>query len=181
MQQLCFFYLLAVLSAGGLCAQEHPGLMTSWDFKKTIEGLTSYSKRLIPILDQVKASEWRGAPDGYASQQKLVKSQLDSIAVLTQNLAKDPERLPMILDLFFRYENFDLSLASLVEGVRRYQNPAVADLLTGLRNEHAPARQGLKDYMLELASTKDQEFRIVDQEAQRCRGTILKQNSSHRK
>ena len=133
-----------------------------------------YSKRLDPILDQVKPAEWRDSPDGYSGQQKLVKVQLQSIAILTQNLAKDPERLPLVLDLFFRYENLEVTLSSLVEGVRRYQNPAVADLITGLRNENSPARQSLKDYVMELAAVKDQEFRIVDQEAQRCRGMLLK-------
>ena len=145
--------------------------MTPWDFKKTIENLITYSKQVHPMLDQVKPLEWKDAPDGYTAQQKLVKSQLESITILTQNLAKDPERLPEVLDLFFRYENFDITLASLVEGVRRYQNPAVADLITGVRNANSPARQALKDYMMELATTKDQE---LDREAQRCRGVLLK-------
>jgi hypothetical protein len=164
--------ILLALPAG---AQTSVGLATPWDFKKTIASLASYSKRLQPLLDQLNPSEWRDAPEGYAAQQKLVKTQLDSISLLTQDLSKDPERLPVVLDLFFRYENFDQTLGSLLEGVRRYQNPAVADLITGLRNENSGARQGLKDYMVDLASTKDQEYRIVDQEAQRCRGMILKQ------
>jgi hypothetical protein len=167
-------FLMALLPAG-LFGQSSDGLMTPWDFKKTIENLTSYSAKLTPLLDGVKPEDWRGAPEGYANQQKLIKTQLESITVLLKALAKDPERLPAVLDLFFRYENFDITLASLLEGVRRYQNPAVAELITGLRNENAPARQGLKDYMVELATNKDQEFRIVDQEAQRCRGQILKQ------
>lgn len=168
------FLILLAIFPSHLAAQNNGGLTTPWDFKKTFENLTSYSKRLHPMLDQVKPSAWADAPEGYGAQQQLVKSQLDSITILTQNLMKDPERLPMVLDLFFRYENFDITLASLVEGVRRYQNPAVADLITGLRNENSPARQSLKNYLVELASTKDQEFRIADEEAQRCRGTILK-------
>ena len=153
---------------------QNQGLQTPWDFKKTIENLTSYSKQLNPMLDQVKPAEWTNAPDGYASQQQMVKTQLRSISILTQNLAKEPERLPMALDLYFRYENFDITLASLIDGVRRYQNPAVADLITGVRNENAPARQALKDYVVELAATKDEEFRVADREAQRCRGLLLK-------
>ena len=168
-----FLFAIAIVPSQ-IVAQGNAGLTTPWDFKKTIENLSLYSKRLNPILDQVKPGEWRDAPAAYTAQQQLVKTQLESIAILTQNLAKDPERLPVVLDLFFRYENFELTLASLVEGVRRYQNPAVADLITGLRNENSPARQSLKDYMVELAATRDQEFRIVDQEAQRCRGMLLK-------
>lgn len=173
MRLLVFLLTLPLLPATA-SAQSSGGLMTPWDFKRTIENLTQYSTRLNPLLDQVKPSEWKDAPEGYSGQQKMVKTQLASITFLTQNLAKDPERLPVVLDLFFRYENFDVTLASLLEGVRRYQNPAVADLITGLRNEISPARQSLKDYMVDLATTKDQELRIVDQEAQRCRGSLLK-------
>ena len=168
------FAMAFVLVPGQVAAQGNAGLTTPWDFKKTIENLTLYSKRLHPMLDQVKPEEWKDAPDAYTAQQQLVKTQLESIALLSQNLAKDPERLPIVLDLFFRYENFEITLASLVEGVRRYQNPAVADLITGLRNENSPARQSLKDYVMELAASRDQEFRIMDQEAQRCRGLLLK-------
>ena len=168
------FFLLALFSTQVFAQSRASGLMTPWDFKKTIENLTLYSKRLNPMLDQVKPREWTNAPDGYVAQQQLVKTQLSSIAILTQGLAKDPERLPIALDLLFRYENFDITLASLVDGIRRYQNPAVADLINGVRNENSPARQALKDYVVDLAATKDQEFRIVDQEAQRCRGQILK-------
>lgn len=175
MKPLSLFLLLFALPSTGLFGQSNSGLTNPWDFKKTIENLTVYSTKLKPMLDEVKPLEWRNAPEGYAAQQTLVKTQLQSISVLLQALAKDPEHLPAVLDLFFRYENFNITLGSLVEGVRRYQNPAVADLITGLRNENAPARQGLKDYMVELATAKDLEFRIVDQEAQRCRGSILKQ------
>ena len=163
--------LVALLPAS-LLGQSDAGLTTPWDFKKTVENLTSYSAKLTPLLDGVKPEDWRGAAEGYAGQQKLIKTQLASITILLQDLKKDPERLPLVLDLFFRYENFDITLASLLEGVRRYQNPAVAELITSLRNENGPARQGLKDYMVELATTKDQEFRVVDQEAQRCRGQL---------
>ncbi|HEY3742072.1 MAG TPA: hypothetical protein VGL53_19605, partial [Bryobacteraceae bacterium] len=126
--------VLVFVIAPAFAAQEGAGLRNPWDFKKTIDSLTSYSARLGPMLDQVKPAEWRDAPSGYIEQQKLVKSQLQSITYLTANLAKDPERVPVVLDLFFRYENFEITLTSLVEGVRRYQNPAVADLITGLRN-----------------------------------------------
>ena len=169
-----FLLLSIALIPTRVVAQSPAGLATPWDFKKTIENLTSYSKRLNPILEQVKPADWQGAPDGYVAQQQLVKTQLASIALLTQSLAKEPERLPMALDLFFRYENFDITLASLVDGVRRYQNPAVADLINGVRNENSPARQALKNYVVDLAVTKDQEFRIADEEAQRCRGLLLK-------
>jgi hypothetical protein len=148
-----FLFLVTLLLPAQSFGQ---GLTNPWDFKKTIENLTAYSGKLTPILDNLKPEEWSDAPAGYAAQQQLIRTQLASITVLLQALSKDPERLPAVLDLFFRYENFDITLASLLEGVRRYQNPAVADLITGLRNENAPARLGLKEYMVELATTQDQ-------------------------
>lgn len=178
---------LVVLLTGFVEAQPSPpppasapasadsGLTTPWDIKRTIEALTQFTTRLTPILDQVQPANWKDAPPAYADQHAMVRAQLSSIRVIAESLNRDPEQLSVILDLYFRYENFDLTLASLLEGVRRYQNPAVADLITGMRNESSPARTGLKQYLVELASTREQEYRIVDTEAQRCRQQILKQ------
>jgi hypothetical protein len=151
------------------------GLSSPWQLKRRLDSLDAYCQRLTPIVDQVKPASWRDAPPGYVEQQQTVKVQLRSIQLVAGSLGKDPERLPVALDLFFRYENFDLNLASLLEGIRRYHNSALADLIAGMRTENAGLRETLRDYMIELANAKEQEFRIADQEAQRCRSNILKQ------
>jgi hypothetical protein len=152
------------------------GVTAPWDFKKTLESLQSYGDRLKPVIDQLKPKEWmtQGAPEGYEDQRKQVLLQLQGITFVAQKLAADNERLTLALDLFLRIETFDLSLQSLAEGVRTYHNPAVAELLVGMRNENGNARRALRTYIVELAETKEQEFKIVDAEAQKCRSTTLK-------
>ena len=69
----------------------------------------------------------------------------------------------------------EAQIGSLVEGVRRYQNPAVGDLLVGVLAANSENRDQLRQYITDLAQSKEQEFRVVDQEAQRCRGNLMRQ------
>ena len=87
-------------------------------------------------------------------------------------LEKQPERLSVALDTYFRTQTLETRLSSLVDGVRNYQNPAVGDLLVGVLGDNSANRDKLRQYITDLAVTKEQEFKIVDQEAQRCR-TVL--------
>src|SRR5450755_3094845 len=121
---LCLLFVTPWL----MLAQDGAGVSSPWQAKKRLEGLAEYGKRLTPILDQLHPEAWRDAPPGYVDQQRLIKVQLQSIVLVTQSVLRDPERLPVVLDLFFRFENFDVMLGSLLEGVRRYQNSALADL-----------------------------------------------------
>jgi hypothetical protein len=63
----------------------------------------------------------------------------------------------------------------LVDGVRRYQNPAVGDLLVSVVSANSANRDQLRQYITDLAQTKEEEFQVVDREAQRCRGTLMRQ------
>jgi hypothetical protein len=65
-------------------------------------------------------------------------------------------------------------LTSLIDGVRKYQNPALADLLRSVLSENNASRQQLRQYLMDLASIKEQEFKVMDEEAQRCRESISK-------
>jgi hypothetical protein len=59
--------------------------------------------------------------------------------------------------------------------VRRYQNPALADLLTGLVADSSGSRQQLRQYVMDLVSLKEQEYQVMDREAQRCRAFLSRQ------
>ncbi len=63
----------------------------------------------------------------------------------------------------------EVVLTSLVDGARKYQNPALADLLRSLMNENSASRQQLRQYIVDLAAAKEQELKVMDGEAQRCR------------
>ncbi len=152
------------------------GLTAPWDLKKSLESLQTNGNRLLPVIDQLQPAEWiaKGAPEAYQAQKAQVVLQLKGLTYVAQRLSTDPERLTLALDLFIRIEIFDLNLQSLAEGVRNYHNPAIAELMTGMRNENGHARQALRSYMVELAEAKEQEFKIVDLEAQKCRSQNLR-------
>ncbi|MGA3187519.1 MAG: hypothetical protein ABSF22_10455 [Bryobacteraceae bacterium] len=153
------------------------GVATPWDTAPMIAALSAQAARLKPILDQLTPKEWvqKGAPDAYIAQWKGAEDELGFLGDSAKALEKQPERLTLALDTYFRLQSLELRLNSLVEGVRNYQNPAVGDLLMGVAAENSANRDKLRQYISDLAVTKEQEFEIADKEAQRCRGMLSKQ------
>ena len=148
-----------------------------WDISKLLEALSAQANRLKPILDQLTPQEWvaKGAPQTYVSQWKGAEDELGYLVGSAKELEKQPERLTLALDAYFRMQSLEMRLNSLVDGVRNYQNPAVGDLLIGVLAENSSNRDKLRQYITDLAGTKEKEFEIADREAQRCRGSISRQ------
>ncbi len=156
------------------------GVSNEWDISQTLDALSAQAKRLKPILDQLTPQEWvaKGAPQTYVAQWKGAQDELGYLVNSAQALAKQPERLTVALDTYFRMQSLETRLNSLVDGVRNYQNPAVGDLLIGVLAENSSNRDKLRQYITDLASTKEKEFEVADKEAQRCRGIISRQPAS---
>lgn len=175
MKSTLFFALVSVTVP--FWGQTSNGVSTEWDLRKTLDSLNEQSKRLQPILEQLTPQEWveKGAPDTYVTQWKLAQNELRYLLGASQNFAKQPERMPLALETYFRLEAMESTLGSLTEAVRKYQNPAVADLMQSTINENGNNRQHLRQYISDLASTKEQELKVMDQEAQRCRGMLTRQ------
>lgn len=169
-------YLCLVALAIPALAQ-NAGVQAGWDISQTLDSLSATAKRLKPILDQLTPQEWvqKGAPDTYVAQWKGAESELTYLVDSAKALEGAPERLTLALDTYFRMQALESRLNSLVEGVRNYQNPAVGDLLFGVLAENSNNRDKLRQYITDLAATKEQEFKIVDQEAQRCRTSLSRQ------
>ncbi len=158
-------------------AQSPAGVSAEWDISRTVAALSDQATRLKPILDQLTPKEWvaKGAPETYVAQWKGAQDELGYLANSAKALEKQPERLTLALDTYFRLQSIEARLNSLVDGVRNYQNPAVGDLLIGVLAENSSNRDKLRQYITDLAVTKEQEFQIVDKEAQRCRGVLSHQ------
>jgi hypothetical protein len=165
-----FFFALPVLA-------QTASVATPWDTAPMVAALSVQAARLKPILDQLTPKEWvaKGAPDAYVAQWKGAEDELVFLSDSARALEKQPERLPLALDTYFRLQSLEIRLNSLVEGVRNYQNPAVGDLLMGVAAENSANRDKLRQYITDLAAAKEQEFQIADKEAQRCRGTLTRQ------
>lgn len=142
-----------------------------------LAGLDARAKQLGPMLDQLKPNVWarNGAPPEYGSQWATAKSELGYLLGATATLAKDPEKLPAALDTLFRMQALGSTLGSVIEATRKYQNPAIADLVQAIANENDQNRDHLKQYVLDLASEKEHELQVMDAEAQRCRASISSQ------
>jgi hypothetical protein len=54
----------------------------------------------------------------------------------------------------------------------------VADLLSGTMNENSANAMNLRNYLVDLAATKEAELKIADEEAQRCRSSMIKRPPS---
>lgn len=156
---------------------QNAGLEPEWEARKMLANLSTETQRFKPILDQVNPQAWvaAGAPETYIAQLKSTKAEIGYLEVTTKALAEQPERLTLALEAFFRLQSLEAFLRSLSDGIRRYQNPAVADLLNGLMNETLASRERLRAYVVELASVKEQELSVMDREAQRCRAMISRQ------
>jgi hypothetical protein len=170
-------FLLPLFFVNVLASAQAPGVSAEWDISQTVSALSAQAKRLKPILDQLTPRDWvsKGAPATYVTQWQGAQDDLGYLVDSANALQKQPERLTLALDTYFRLQSLDLRLSSLVGGVRNYQNPAVGDLLVGVQGENSANRDKLRQYITDLAATKEQEFRIVDQEAQRCRTVLTRQ------
>lgn len=171
---------IALIAAPAAMAQTAPapaGVSSEWDVRTLLDGLNRQAEHLKPIMDQVKADTWvsQGAPSAYAAQWRTAESELRYLLSSSQALSRDPEKLTLALDTYLRMQAMESTLGSLIEGIRKYQNPALADLAQSLMVENSTNRDRLSQYLRDLAEQKEQEFQVADREAQRCRGIILNQ------
>lgn len=171
--------MLLLFAAAPLVQAQSGGVATEWDLRKLLESLTFETQHLRSVLGQVKTDAMvaNGAPPAYLSQWKTAQTELEYMLTSVDALAKQPERLPLALDAYFRMQAMEATLGSVFEGMRKYQNPALADLLQSVVNENTTNRDRLRQYMQDLAVTKEQEFQVMDKEAQRCRNTIMRESN----
>jgi hypothetical protein len=153
------------------------GVSAPWDISQTLLSLAEQTQRLTPILDQLTPQQWeaKGAPAAYTAQWRNLRNEVGYLLGAAQSLRKQPEKMTLALETLFRLQAVESQVTSLVDGVRRYQNPAVGDLLVSVVSANSANRDQLRQYITDLAKTKEQEFQIVDTEAQRCRGTLTRQ------
>jgi hypothetical protein len=161
------------LLAGGLAAQSG-GVPPEWEVRKQMTALAEHVQRFEPVLDQIHAEEWvkKGAPQAYVDQLGRTRAEIGYLVGSANELAAHPERLTIALDTFFRMQSVEAMLRSVAAGIRKYQNPAVAELLQGLMTDTGVDRDKLRQYLVDLAADREQQYKVMDQEAQRCRAAL---------
>jgi hypothetical protein len=166
-----------ILLAGLPLAAQTGGLPPEWETRKMLAELAAQVQRFQPILDQANPRAWvqAGAPETYVAQLQSTRNEVGYLTATAKALAERPDKLSLALEALFRMQAVESFLRSLGEGIRRYQNPALADLLNGLMGETLASRDRLRSYVVDLAAIKEQELAIMDQEAQRCRAQLSRQ------
>lgn len=161
--------LWALPQAGS--AQSGGGVPAEWNTRENIAGIGARLSEVKPILEQLKPSVWleKGASEGYVQQLESVKTELAGIEWSLNNLAGKPEKLSFAVDAYFRVLSFRSKLASVNEAVRRYQNPAIAELVDAYVTDSSAVQIQLQQYLQELAELKEAELEVMESEAQRCR------------
>ena len=157
--------------------QQPAGLEPDWDISVILQEMSAHAGRLLPVLDQIDVKAWfeKGASETYAAQLQSSKDQAKAFADGARDLARNPEKLSASLELLFRVQGLETMLGSLEEGVRKYQDPAVAQKLASLEAENGGNRDRFQKYIVNLAAEREQQFQVMDREAQRCRGILTTQ------
>ena len=158
-------------------AAPQSGLVPDWDIRAVLEEMSAHATRVEPLLGQINAKAWaaKGASETYAAQLQSSKDQAQAIAAAAKALEQNPEKLSSCLELYFRIAGLEDMLASLGDGIRRYQDPALAQKLAALTAENGANRNRFQTYIVNLTTQREQECEVMDREAQRCRGILATQ------
>jgi hypothetical protein len=181
----CFLCAAASAQVAGGTAPSS-GLETPWDVRQILAKLAQNNQQLQPMLAQMNPQQWyekKGAPSTYIVQWQTAQQQLNYVLTVEKSLEQKTESLPLALDLYFRLEALEVTAKSLEEGAQKYADRATADAFSQLIASNFNNRERFRDYLRDLAASTDQNFKIADQEAQRCRGMISREpvtNSSRR-
>jgi hypothetical protein len=170
--------LTLLACAAALYAQQQPaGLEPDWDIGVILQEMSAHAGRLLPVLDRIDAKAWlgKGASETYAAQLQSSKDQAKAFADGARELARDPEKLSAALELLFRIQGLETMLGSLEEGTRKYQDAALAQTLASMEAENGVNRGRFQQYIVNLAAEREQQFEVMDHEAQRCRGILTVQ------
>jgi hypothetical protein len=160
-----------------LVAQDQAGLQPDWDIGVILGEISAHAARLVPTLDKVNAKAWvaKGASETYVAQLQSSKDQARAIAKDAEALRRNPEKLSKCLELYFRIDGMEQMIGSLLDGTRKYQDPKLAVELSSQSAENGANRNRFQAYIISLASQREQECAVMDQEAQRCRSIVATQ------
>ena len=155
--------------------QAESGLEQPGDVRTLLAGILKDNEQMKPLLDALHPQEWydrKGASSTYIRQWQMAQQQLQDVIASARQFSQKTEDLTLGLDTYFRIEALEVTARSLEEGARAYDSRANADKLEQLIAHNFNSRERLRDYLRELAISLQQNFKIADEEAQRCRAVL---------
>ena len=112
----------------------------------------------------MRTQEWesqKGASSVYSTQWHMAQQQLSDVITSSRLLGQKTESLPLALDEYFRLEALEVTTRSLLEGVTKYGERSTADQLNGLIARNFSARERFRDYIRDLAASREQDFKVA--------------------
>jgi hypothetical protein len=168
-------FLTCILSAQSVNTEAN-GVAAEWDVRSYMSSLVADVRRMRSLLNRVDAPHWvsRGAPEAYIQQSKSSLEAIEHLVNATEALSRQPEALPAALETYFQLERMELLVGSLNNGVRKWQSDYTANEISQALSANMVHRDRLRQHIRDLAAARENEFRIMNEEAQRCRGTLTK-------
>jgi hypothetical protein len=151
------------------------GLEPAWDIAVALGEIGANADRILPALERIDAKAWvaKGASETYEAQLDSSKQQVQAAADEARSLARNPEKLSASLELLFRLQAVETMLNSVCEGARRYQGAQAAQALARVFAEGGANRERFRQYIVNLAAEREQQFVVMDREAQQCRASLM--------
>ena len=171
--------LILFVQSASPAAQSSPGAPADWEMRPRIEQLGKDVGQLKPVFDRIQPGSWavEGGPAAYQKQQKACADGLVYVQNAVARWSAQPDKLSLMLETLIRIESMDQQAISLSQGVRKYDNPAIADILDSLLNSLSGDLEWLRSQSLDMARQREKELEVAQKEAQRCRTQILQPNS----
>ena len=168
------YWLLPLIALPALAQQA--SVLTEYDAVQLFNQVATETAKLAPMIEQINTADWvsKGAASTYAQLKEGALGQNRSIVRELKDLTQNPRKLSDCLTVLFRLQSMEMELISLDGGLRKYQNGALADLISSILAEGHRNRDKLRQYVVDLTQTKEQQFEVADKEAQRCRESISK-------
>jgi hypothetical protein len=156
------------------------GVTPEWDVRTRLTDLAKHTRALEPVLASIKPEDWvkKGASPTYVEQAKSVRSLALHVIVSSRKLADHPDRLSAAIETFFRIESLEQLSSSLAEGILRYQDARLASRFIELMEAISGSRELLRQHMADVAEMRDEEYDVLLAEAQRCRGSAIRQGTT---
>lgn len=160
----------------GLLLEPPAGVLPEWELRPKIEKIAPETARLAPLLNQLQPEKWiaAGAPEAYRRQWKDCLDAIPHIEATTARFAEKPLQLSLAVETLVRLETLLQHASSLSQAIRRYQNPAMAEILDGEVLAAGASRDWLRQHVLDLARHREIELEAAQSEADRCRTQLAK-------
>lgn len=171
-----FLFILGVLPIASP-AQQIAGVETNYDARNLVQAALKSNADLGPVLANLNPKEWyekKGAPSTYTLQLQSAQDELRYVQIAGDRVLQKVDSLPPLIDLYYRMEALELTARSLDQGAQAYAARGDAERLDRWIGQAFESRRRMREYIEDAATSLEQNFKVADEEAQRCRAAITK-------